>query len=192
MRLARWLVPLALVLVRADVAHAHGPGLLDPEEPYVVDEPTLSAALYGTFDAPDQVFVVRMRLVQRLALPFELLVPHRDELAGHRPAYAIVGPGLPAPSPDLAARLPRALPDGAGAIVDLNDRAERPVVFESFLRRVYLSSGPVAVLLPPGALEIWIWSPGGTRGRFVLGFGVEEGGISVGDVLSHWSDYAYD
>ena len=186
------MVPLALVLLRADVAHAHGPGLLRADEPFEVDEPTLSAALYGDFEAGDEVFVVRMRLDQRLALPFELLVPHRDELDDHRPAYAIVGPGLPAVDPTREPGLPRPLPAGAGAVVELNQEADRPVVFESFLRRVYLSSGPVAVLLPPGEVEIWIWSPAGTRGRFVLGFGVEEGGVAVGDVLSHWSDYAYD
>jgi len=184
-------VALLIVLLRADVAHAHSPALLCADQPYAVTDATVSRALYGVFHAPDQVFVITMHPATRIALPFEILVPHRDELRDHRPAYAIVARGLPRPSPDVAAHLPRPLPDGAGVFIDWNDAPTREVEFESFLRRVYWSSGTIAVLVPAGDVEIWVWSPRGTTGKFVLGFGVEEGGIDYGDVLDHWSDYAY-
>jgi len=182
---------LACALLPARVAHAHTPAILDASTPYVVADPTVSRALYGTVRQPDDVFVLRMHVAARLAIPFEMLIPHRGDLRDHRPAYAVIGVGLPPLDDAAAARLPRALPVGAGAFVDWNDHATRDVVFESFLRRVYWSSGAIALRVPAGDVEVWIWSPAGTTGDFVLGFGVEEGGQDYGDVLSHWSDYAY-
>ncbi len=190
---SRWLLVLALglVLVPAATVEAHAPAVLDPTEPYVVEDPAVSRALYGTFVTGDEVFDIRLRPATRIALPFEMLVPRRDGLGAHRPAYAVVAPGLPPPSPEQAARLPRPLPAGAGVFLDANDAPDRAVVFESFLRRVYWTSGPVALLVPAGDVELWIWSPDATTGDFVLAFGVEEGGIDYGDVLGNWGEYAY-
>jgi hypothetical protein len=186
-----WTVAAGLAWWPAGVAQAHAPAVLSPSTPYLVKDATVSRALYGTFQGADDVFVVRLRPDTRLALPFELLVPRRDGLADHRPAYAVIAPGMPALDPADVARLPRALPAGAGGFVDWNQAPEREVIFESFLRRVYWSSGPVALLVPAGEVEVWIWSPEGSRGDFVLGFGVEEGGIDYWDVVRHWRVYAY-
>lgn len=188
-----WVLALAAALVAFPAGHgaAHSPARLDPDRPFVIDDPTISRALYGEVTAPGQVFVIRMTPATRLALPFEVLVPHRDGLRDHRPAYAVIAAGLPPVDAETAARLPRPLPDGAGAYVAWNDAPERDAVFESYLRRVYWTSGPIALLVPAGDVEIWIWSPAGTRGDFVLGFGVEEGAKDLGDLIWNWSDYAY-
>ena len=53
------------------------------------------------------------------------------------------------------------------------------------------TNGVVAHVLPAGDVRLWVWSPDGTTGKFVLGFGVEEGGQDLGGILSNWSDYAY-
>lgn len=66
----------------------------------------------------------------------------------------------------------------------------RPVIFESFTRRFFWSSSPLAIVFPAGAAEIWVWSPEATTGKFVLGLGVEEGG-GYFSVFSDWSLYAY-
>jgi hypothetical protein len=182
---------IAWILTRGHGAEAHQPGILEAGETYEVEDPILSAALYGTFERGTEVFEIRMRLDAPLAIPNEVLVPHRDPLKNHRPVFAIVGTGLPEPSAADLAILPRALPDGAGAMVVRNDVPERDIVFESILRRVYWSNGVVAHVLPAGDVRIWIWSPKETSGDFVLGYGVEEGGQDLGHILSNWGTYAY-
>lgn len=62
--------------------------------------------------------------------------------------------------------------------------------YEFFTRRFFWSSGVVAVAVPRGAFEIWIWSPRRTSGKFGIGFGVEER-IDFADALANWGDYAY-
>lgn len=160
-------------LLLLPLAHAHMPG--DAALDTTVEDPLISWALDGEFHEGDEVFVIRLPLSGGLAIPFELLVPHERRYQDWRPAYAVVGPGLPAPTREALARLPRPLPDGFGAYVDLNEHAERLIIFESVLRQMYYSSGPVGLPLGAGETQVWIWSPDGATGPWVLGFGVEEG-----------------
>jgi hypothetical protein len=195
-RSRRWLRPLglgALLLVAfGRTGHAHVPRVAAAE--LDVEAPEVSHAIYGTLVGDTtQVFVTRLGFDQPFALPFELLVPRRRSLAEHRPMFAVVGPGLPAPTPAELEWLPRPLPPGAGVFLDRNDVAERPVIFESFTRRAFWTSGPVALALHEGAYEVWVFSPHGTAGDFVLGFGVEEdfSDEGCGDLARNWSTYAY-
>jgi hypothetical protein len=173
--------------------HAHVPRVAEPE--LDIESPEASHAIYGTLDGdPDQVFVTRLRFEQPFALPFEILVPRRRDLADHRPAFAVIGPGLPAPTAEELAMLPRPLPEGAGLFLERDDAPERPVIFESFTRRAFWSSGPIALALEPGEHEVWVFSPEGTAGDFVLSFGVEEAGLDqagCGELSRNWSTYAY-
>ena len=171
-------------------ALAHSPGVLQPGRPFTVKDATISRALYGTFGRGDDVFIVRLHFDEDFALPVELLVPHRDESRKHRPAYAIVGAGLPVPTDEQRQLLPRAVGTGLGSFIDMNRIEPRPAIYESFTRRFFWSSGPVAVVLPRGDYEIWIWSPDRTIGKVVIGFGVEER-VDVGDALRDWATYAY-
>lgn len=172
-------------------SHAHVP--LIAGELVEIEQPDISHALYGTIVAPDDVFVLRLAYDEPFALPFEILVPRRKELEDHRPAFAVVGPGLPPPLPEQADLLPRPIPAGQGVFLEANDAAERLLIFESFTRRVFWSSGPIALALPAGEFEVWIFSPEGTTGDFVLGFGVEEDFSSAGcgGLFEDWSTYAY-
>lgn len=172
-------------------ALAHQPNVLEAGEVFVVEDPLLSYALYGEFAAPDDFFEAQMNLSTPLAIPIEVLVAARDSLKDHKPLYAIVGPGLPQPSEAERALLPRPLPEGAGAVIGRYEREDREVIFESFTRRAFWTNGVVAHVLPAGDIRLWVWSPGGTTGKFVLGFGVEEGGQDLGNIFSSWSDYAY-
>ena len=181
---------LVLAVVVASTAQAHSPGLLDPDEPFDVADATISRALYGNFRSGGEVFVLRMSFPEGFAFPLEVFVPHRDSLREHRPAYALVGPGLPTPPPEVVARLPSALPAGHGAFIDFSDENPRPVFYESFTRRFFWSSGVTGYVVPPGEIELWIWSPQGTTGKFGVGFGVEED-VDWREALKNWSDYAY-
>lgn len=192
MRLRHGLGVLALLLGLSRVGHAHIPLVAKPE--LDVADPQISHAIYGTLEGrEDEVFVFRLSFEEPFALPFELLVPRRRSLEDHRPAYAVVGPGLPEPSVDELAVLPRPLPDGMGAFVELDEEPKRLVIFESFTRRAFFSSGPIALALEAGDFEIWVFSPEGTAGDFVMGFGVEEdfGEVGCGELVGGWSEYAY-
>jgi hypothetical protein len=186
----RALVLGVLLLSPARVAEAHTPGKLLAATPYDVQNPADSYALFGVFETGAERFVIRLTHPTRFAAPVEIFVPHIDELKGHRPAYAVVGPGLPIPTAEELAALPAPLPAGWGAEVELNARSPRAVLFESIMRRFYWTSEPLAVVFPAGASEIWVWSPAGTTGKFGLGFGVEEGG-GYWAALSDWGLYAY-
>ncbi len=183
------------VLLACSIArqsHAHAPLVAAPE--LTVASPEASHAIYGTLDGdPTQLFVTRLRFDQPFALPFEILVPRRRSLTDHRPAFAVVGPGLPTPTDEELALLPRPLPPGMGVFLELDDAPERPVIFESFTRRAFWTSGPIALALEAGEHEVWVFSPEGTAGDFVLAFGVEEdaGDAGCGELARNWSTYAY-
>lgn len=187
----RGLVVAVLVLTCPDrAAEAHTPGKLLTERPYQVTRPTDSYALFGVFHTGRERFVVQLTHSERFAAPVEVFVPHTDDLRGHRPAYAVVGLGLPPPDAVELAALPAPLPAGWGAVVELDLVAPRPVFFESIMRRFYWTSEALAVVFPAGPSEIWVWSPAHTTGKFGLGFGVEEGGGYL-SAFADWSLYAY-
>ena len=79
---------------------------------------------------------------------------------------------LPEGTVEERAGPPRPLPVAAGAIVDLNRIEPRPAFHEFFTRRFFWSRGAIAVVVPKGDYEIWIWAPGGTTGKLGFGFGV--------------------
>jgi hypothetical protein len=181
----------ALALLLLSPAQAHRPDLLQTS--YEVEDPTVSWVLAAEFEEGDEVFTLLLDYDEPFGAPFELLIPLRDSLAEHRPAYAIVGPGLPEPSEELRALLPYEVPDGEGVFVDWNDDPERYVYFERVMRRTYWSSGTVAVALGAGLNQVWIWSPDGTTGAFQFGFGVEEnfGDGAWGPLFANWGNFAW-
>lgn len=180
-----------LLLLLLGTAQGHQPTSSEGET-FDIERPIISHAVYGTFHSGDEVFRIELDYETPFAQPYELLVPHQRRWKEHRPIYAVVGPGLPAPTAEELALLPEALPAGMGVYLDLNDDPERLVIFESFTRRMFWSSTPIALTVQAGRTEVWIWSPEGTTGDFTFGFGVEEdfsGGF--GDVFANWGTYAY-
>ena len=172
------------------VAWPHTPGRLYANAPFVPKDPKDSCALFGKFVTGDENFVIKLSLDERYAVPVEVFVPKQKSLEEHRPAWALVGPGLPVPSAEELAALPAPLPDGWGAVVDLNTVSPRPIFYEFVMRRFYWSSGAMNVVLPRGESELWVFSPRKTKGKFGIGFGVEEGG-GYFEALKDWSFYAY-
>jgi hypothetical protein len=162
---------------------AHQPSGFDAQRSVTLEDPAVSYALYGEIKDGGDDF--------EIALPLEVLVPRRDELAEHRPIFAIVGPGLPPPTEPERALLPRAVPAGMGVIVGSAGPDYRESIFESFTRRVFWTNGVTAYVIPAGDVQIWVWAPRRTTGKFVIGIGVEEAGIDMGNVLENWGTYAY-
>lgn len=190
MNAPRTLAIMLLATAAVGPAEAHQPATSDAYE-FDVTKPEISWALVGTFDKGDEIFTVSLSYEKPFALPFEILTEHRAKFEDFRPAYAVVGPGLPAPTDDDARFLPRAVPDGSGVYVERND-GEREVIFESVMRRAYYSSRPIALPLLAGDYEVWVWSPDGDVGDFTLGLGVEEDfSDGYGGLFADWSDYAY-
>lgn len=190
MKTFRTLSSIALMTLVVGTAQAHQPATSDDYE-FDVQKPKISWAFVGSFDEGDEVFTVRLDYDEPFALPFELLTEHRSRFEDFRPAYAVVGPGLPAPTAADLEFLPRALPDGAGIFIERND-GEREAIFESVMRRAYYSSRPVALALLAAEYEVWIWSPDEDTGDFTLGLGVEEDfSDGFGGIFKDWSDYAY-
>ena len=181
----------ALWLLALPLASAHRPAT-DASE-VVIDDPTISWLVPGHFETGDEVFVIDLDMPRPFALPFEVLVPKRPALKDHRPRYAVVGPGLPAPSAEDAALLPQELPEGWGAFVERDEAPEREVYFEQVMRRTMWTTGTIALPLGEGLHQVWIWSPDGTTGDFQLGFGVEEdfSGGAFGQLFADWGTYAY-
>ncbi|MDP3233207.1 MAG: hypothetical protein Q8N26_10565 [Myxococcales bacterium] len=183
----RWLLFLVFTAVPG---LAHAPGRLDADEPFVLQRPDISYAVFGQFVTGEERFVITMTHPVRFATPVELFVPHQTELLEHRPAWAVVGPGLPAPNAEELAALPVPLPAGFGAVVDLNQARPRPAFYENVMRRFFWTTSPIAVVFPKGESQVWVWCPAKTRGKFGVGYGVEEGGGYM-EALKDWSFYAY-
>lgn len=181
---------MSLLSLVASLALTHVPAHITADAPFVLERPTFSALLMGEFITGEERFVIKLTHATRFCTPVELLVPHQQDLLEHRPAWAVVGPGLPAPTPEELAALPAPLPTGWGAVVDLNDARPRVAMFESVMRRFFWTSVALAVIFPKGDSEVWVWSPGKTRGKFGLGYGVEEGGGFM-KALDDWAFYAY-
>lgn len=191
LRIALGALAVGLFVVPIHRAMAHQPNVFEDGEVLVISDPLLSFAFYGNFESPDGVFEAAMQLDDPLAIPVEILVAARDDLRDHRPLFAIVGAGLPQPTEAEEALLPRPLPAGTGVVIGRYEREEREIIFESYTRRAFWTNGVVAHILPAGDTRLWVWSPEGTTGKFVLAFGVEEGGQDLGNIVSNWSDYAY-
>ena len=170
-------------LVVAASARGHVPDTIPPDTEVPVEKPRRSTALYGDFVTGDEVFTIVLDYEEGgFAQPFEILVPVDPELEEHRPMFAVIGPGLPPPTDEERALLPREVPDGAGVFLERNDLEERPRFYEPFSQTDFWTSEPTAVALDAGVSEVWVFSPEGTTGRFTLGFGVEED-FEAGDIV---------
>ncbi|MDP1829304.1 MAG: hypothetical protein Q8L48_38925 [Archangium sp.] len=181
---------LLVGLLAATPGQAHAPGRLEAGVPFIFEKPGISYAVFGQFVTGEERFVIKVNHAVRFGAPVEIFVPHQRDLAAHRPAWALVGPGVGAPTEEELAALPAPLPAGFGAVVELNQVSPRPVFFESVMRRFFWTSRPLAVVFPKGESELWIWCPAKTPGKFGLGYGVEEGGGYM-EAFDDWSFYAY-
>ena len=166
---ASLLLAVAAVPVAAHAPMVVVPGNESPATAFVLEDPTLSRAIGATLDAPGEMDWYRMDLRAGEALVVEVTAP--DAAGGIPTSFAVLGPGLPAPSSDEAAAL--AIAVGAeGALAHKADGGEREV--HGGLG--FIAWGGVRTTVPADG-TYWVAvraAEDGATGKYVLAPGVRE------------------
>ena len=112
-------------------------------------------------------------------LHVEVGVPKIDRLKDFRPAYAVLGPGLP------EVDVPFAIPEGYGGWVFTTDDIANPEVFtEEFTGTTSWTFPPTDIVLPAdGKYYVVAYAPSDEQGKLWMAVGTEEV-FSVQDILS--------
>jgi hypothetical protein len=169
-------LPLAAfaVMVVAGPAAAHAPSVVQPgnESPataHVIEDPTLSRAIGATLGGPGETDWYRMDMRAGEVIVVEVTAP--DAEGGTATSFALLGPGLPAPTSDAAAALAAAV--GAdGAVEHEATGGEREV--HGGLG--FIAWGGIRTTAPADG-TYWIAvraAEAGATGKYVLAPGVRE------------------
>ena len=159
-----------------------------------VPDASISRAVYGTLAAGEAFDAYRLTVSQPSSTPVEMLVPKMGKYRDFRPAFALVGPGLPAagaPPRFISERLKTAytavslVPGALPQVLVVPDpgAASRASFYEPFSFTSYYRGGSTTVALRPGrTYYLVVYDPRGQRGEYALGIGVAEK-FSAGDAL---------
>lgn len=111
----------------------------------------------------------------------QLGVPYIERYKGYRPAFALLGPGLPA----IEEGVPFEIPDGYGGIVYTTDEIEDPEVFnEEFTgTKSWVFDMQTIVLPQRGLYYIVGFVPSGQPGKYWIAPGTRES-FGIADILS--------
>ncbi|MFN2292083.1 MAG: hypothetical protein ACK2UC_12900 [Anaerolineae bacterium] len=175
------LVALLLVLVlvassfAAPAAQAHRPYFekddIQASDPWLVDDPTISTALYATLDRLEDVDYFAFEGTEGDAILLALTIPQIEGQADFAPTMALLGPGLA--SADLPARV--GLPAGAGAFLLEPPAGEATTFYEPFSRTSYWERQEQRVSLPAsGRYVVAVWHSEGQVGRYTFVIGDKE------------------
>jgi hypothetical protein len=159
----------------AQVASAHLPILddgtaVDAEHALVISDIGLSQVVYHEVKAPVQPLWIAFDAVAGQELYFNPGVPALDRLKDYRPAFALVGPGLP------AATLPFAIPGGDGAeVYPTTDITDPEFFHEPFSGTDSWILFKKTVTLPQsGRYYLVGYVPSGQPGKFWVAIGKRE------------------
>jgi hypothetical protein len=154
----------------------------------------VSRAVYGTL-APGEAFdAYRLTVSRPSSTPVEMLVPKTTAYRAFRPAFALVGPGLPAggtPPPFIAQRLRTAytavslVPGAYPQVLVVPDPgvSPRPTFYEPFSFSTYYRGGATRVDLKPGVTYyLVVYDSMRQTGPYALGIGTAER-FTAGDAL---------
>ena len=147
-----------------------------------VPDASVSRAVYGTLAAGEPFDAYRLTVSTAADTPLELLVPATSAYAGFRPAFALIGPGVPpagVPPGFVTARLQTAFGAAAGdagvAVVPDPGADPRPTFYEPFSFSSYYRGGETSVRLRPGEdYYLVVYDPAGGTGEYVLGIAEAE------------------
>jgi len=194
-------------LAAASPADAHVP-FLEPDRPsdapavqfdpfpgaIRLPDVVVSRAVYGTL-APGEAFdAYRLSVSRPVSTPVEMLVPKSGAYRDFRPAFALVGTGLPAagaPPAFIRERLRTAytavslVPGAYPRVLVVPDpgTAERPAFYEPFSFTSYFRGGATRIDLRPGVTYyLVVYDPAGQTGEYALGIGEAEK-FTAGDAL---------
>ena len=171
-----WLV-LALLVTGMVVpsALAHQPFFeendIEAGNPWEIDDPTISTALYATLDSHGDVDYFSFEgLIQEVIL-LEITIPQIEGQEGFAPTMTLMGPGLP--DADLPDEI--IVPEGAGALVIEPPTGPAPTFYEPFSRTYYWERQEQRVILPAGGrYVVAVWHPEGEVGRYTFVIGEKE------------------
>ncbi len=141
--------------------------------PFVMTRVANSKAIYGWIESASDVDFTSINVTGPVTLQVEVDVQVCPAYAQFLPAYAILGPGLPAPTEPI----PVPLPAGYGAIVvpNLAPGVERPTFYEPAGGHTYYSGIQTIVeATTPGQWGIIVWDPYQMGGDYVLATGYLE------------------
>ncbi|MDH4136257.1 MAG: glycerol-3-phosphate acyltransferase [Anaerolineae bacterium] len=166
---------LILTVVATAPALAHRPYFeeedIGPDEPWQVDDPTISTAIYATLESATDVDYFTFEGQAGQVILLALTIPQIEGQADFAPTLALMGPGLPkADLPDHVIR-----PEDAGALEIAPSLGPAPTFFEPFSRTSYWDRQEEHVTLPSdGRYVVAVWHPEGQVGRYVFVVGDKE------------------
>jgi len=178
MRRIRFLTPLVgllAVVLAVTPALAHQPFFEDGDivaaQPWQIDDPSISTALYATLDSPGDVDYYSFEGLAREVILLELTIPQIEGQEDFAPAMVLMGPGLP--DADLPDEIARA--EGAGVLVIDPPPGPAPTFYEPFSRTSYWERQEQRVTLPAGGrYVVAVWHPQGDLGRYTFVIGEKE------------------
>jgi hypothetical protein len=164
-----------LVILAVTPALAHQPFFegedISAAQPWQIDDPSISTALYATLDSPGDVDYYSFEGLAREVILLELTIPQIEGQEDFAPTMALIGPGLPVP--DLPSAIARE--SGTGAFVIEPPPGPAPTFYEPFSRTSYWERQEQRVTLPAGGRYIVaIWHPEGEVGRYTFVIGEKE------------------
>jgi hypothetical protein len=172
---AALVVALSLAMGTAASALAHQPFFeeedIKADNPWQIEDPTVSTAIYATLDSPADVDYFTFRGEANQSILLQMTIPQIEGQEQFAPVMALMGPALPAT--DLPAMVERPLSGGAVLLPPLSGPAT--TFFEPFSKTSYWERQEERVTLPEdGSYLVAVWHQEGQVGRYVFVVGDKE------------------
>ncbi len=175
---ARFAMALLLGTAAFGTATAHVPYMekqdFSPDQPFRVKNIPQSKAMYAFLEASTDVDHYVMTVDEPTRIYMHTNIPFCPEYRDFSVTYALLGPGLPAPTDAL----PVPLPEGYGAIIvrdEMIGAPDRPVMFERFSARTYWEGPEYSINVDrPGEYRMIVWQESGAPGDYVAVIGRQE------------------
>lgn len=168
-------VGVSLLAMPAQDALAHRPYFeeadIEASDPWPVDDPTISTALYATLESGQDVDYFGFEGERGAVILLALTIPQIEGQEDFAPSLALMGPGLE------KVELPGAvaMAEGAGALVIEPPPGPAPTFFEPFSRTSYWERQEQRVTLPEsGRYVVAVWHPDQEVGRYTFVIGEKE------------------
>lgn len=178
-RLLALILALTVAAAVAAPASAHQPYFeeqdLKPDAPWLINDPTISTALYATLESPTDVDYFAFEGQAGQSILLQITIPQIAGQEEFAPTMALLGPGLPTDSSaaDLPGRVAR--PNDTGALLLPAIPGPAPEFFEPFSRTSYWERQEERVTLPAdGRYVVAVWHQTGQAGRYVFVIGDRE------------------
>jgi hypothetical protein len=166
--------PLLIMMLLMSFAAAHQPFFEDvditADNPWLVEDPTISTAIYAALDGPEDVDYYSFNATRGQKVLLSMLIPQIDGHENFMPRMALMGRGLP------PARPPERVfkPEGSGTMM-LDPPKNATTFFEPFTRTSYWTRQKEIVGIPAdGRYLVAVWDDSGRTGRYVFVIGDRE------------------